>query len=158
MPRSYSSALKRKHNATAGDEVARILLEISNPALSVPIRVVNDTLDLVSNGETFVAFAFEVTLPNDARGQLPKAQLQLDNAGEDLTEWIDLSRGGKDSSVRFMQVLRSNPDNIEWEITLDLTNVQVTWTTVGGELGFENLLNRPAVALTYNPATAPGLF
>lgn len=158
MPRAYSSTLLRKHNATGGDEVARVLLEISNPALIAPIRVVNDTLSLVSNGETFVAFAFDVMLPNDSQGQLPKAQLQLDNAGEDLTEWLDLSRGGKDSSVRFMQVLRSAPNNVEWEITLDLTNVQVTWTKVGGELGFENLLSRPAVAVTYNPGTAPGLF
>lgn len=158
MPRGYSSTLKRKHNATGADEVARVLLEISNPALAQPIRVVNDNQDLVSNGSTFVAFGFDVTLPDDAQGQLPRARLALDNAGEDLTSWLDLSRGGKDTSVRFMQVLRSAPDTIEWEITLELHNVSVIWTTVEGELGFEDLLNRPAVAVTYRPDTAPGLF
>ncbi len=158
MPRAYTSALKRAHNATGGDEVARVLLEISNPALEVPIRVVNDTIDLVSSGVPYAAFEFDVLLPDDSQGQLPQAQLSMDNVGEDLTQWLDASRGGKDTSVRFMQVLRSNPDNIEWEITLDLTNVHVIWTTVSGELGFENLLNRPAVAVRYGPDTAPGLY
>ena len=156
--RSYSSLLKRKHNATGGDEVARILLEISNAALAQPIRVVNDTQDLVSNGDTFVAYGFDAELPDDTQGKLPRARLVIDNVGEDLTEWLDASRGGAETSVRFMQVMRSAPNVIEWEITLELTNVEVDWVTVAGELGFEDLMNLPAVAVSYRPEVAPGLF
>ncbi len=158
MPRAYSATLQRKHNATAGDEVARILLEISNPALAQPIRVVNDSDDLVHLGNTFVAYGFDCELPDDTQGKLPRARLVIDNAGEDLTQWLEASRGGCGTSVHFMQVLRSAPDTIEWEITLDLTNVEVDWVTVAGELGFEDLMNRPAVAVSYRPSTAPGLF
>ena len=156
--RSYSSLLKRKHNATGWDEVARILLEISNAALAQPIRVVNDTQDLVSNGDTFVAYGFDAELPDDTQGKLPRARLVIDNVGEDLTEWLDASRGGAETSVRFMQVMRSAPNVIEWEITLELTNVEVDWVTVAGELGFEDLMNLPAVAVSYRPEVAPGLF
>jgi hypothetical protein len=156
--RSYSNAFKRAHNATGGAEVARVLLEITNPALAQPIRIVNDTLDLTHQGNTFVSFGFDAELPDDTQGKLPRARLRMDNAGEDLTEWLDASRGGVNSQVRFIQVLRSNPDTIEWEVTMDLTNVGVDWIEVSGELGFEDLLNLPAMAQTYRPQTAPGLF
>jgi hypothetical protein len=158
MSRDYSATAKRKLNATGADEIPRTLLEISNPALPQPIRVVNDNMDLVSNGDLYVAFEFDAVLPDDTQGKLPRAKLVMDNAGEDLTEWLDTSRGGAGSSVRFIQVLRSNPDNIEWEITMDLTNLDVSWTQVSGDLGFENLINQAAVCLTYTPETAPGLY
>lgn len=155
---TYSSTFKRKVNATGADEVPRILLQIDNDALVSPIRVVNDTQDLTSNGHLFVALGFDCTLPDQTRGQMPRAQLRIDNVGGDLTEWLDDSRGGKDTTVRIMQVLRSNPDLIEWEVTLDLVDIKVLWGEVSGSLGFENLLNKPAVAVSYTPATAPGLF
>lgn len=158
MAREYSNAYKRAANATGAAEMSRILLEIDHPDLAQPIRVVNDTDDLVHLGDTFVAFGFDAVMPNDSQGQLAKARLVMDNVGEDLTEWIDASRGGKGSTVRFIEVLRSDPDTIEWEVTMDLTNVEVTWSQVSGEVGFENLLNRPAVLVTYRPDTAPGLF
>src|SRR4051794_10843563 len=120
MPRGYSDTLKRKNAATSGDEVARTLLEITNPALPAPIRVVDDNQDLVSNGHNYVAFGFEFQLPDEVATQVPRATLALNNAGEELTSWIDASRGGRNSSVRVMQVLRSAPDTIEWETTLDL--------------------------------------
>jgi hypothetical protein len=156
--RDYSATAKRKLNATGADEVPCVLLEITNAALPQPIRVVNDNLDITLNGDLYVAFPFDVALPDDTQGKLPRAKLAMDNAGEDLTEWLDLSRGGAGSSVRFIQVLRSNPDNIEWEITMDLTNVDVTWTQVSGDLGFENLINQAAVCMAYTPETAPGLY
>ena len=158
MARDYSATAKRKLNATGADEIPLTLLEISNPALEQPIRVLNDNLDITSNGDLYVALEFAATLPDDTQGKLPRAKLMMDNAGEDLTKWLDESRGGAGSSVRFMQVLRSNPDNIEWEITMDLTNVDVTWTQVAGDLGFENLINQAAVCMAYTPVTAPGLY
>ncbi len=139
-------------------EVPVTLLEITHPQLAVPIRIVDDNSDLVSNGETFQAFGFDVVLPDDVANQLPRARLAVDNVGRELTQWIDTSRGGKGAQVRVMEVLRSDPDTVEADFTLDLLNVAQNALQVTGQLGYENTLARPAIPATYRPETAPGLF
>ena len=53
--RTYSRSSQEKMNATGG-EAPVLLLEITHPDLSAPIRVVNDNQDLTSNGNTFVGW------------------------------------------------------------------------------------------------------
>lgn len=158
MPRAYSSAYKSTLASVSAAEAPLVLLEINHAALSQPVRVVNDTLDLVSNGYTFVAAPFRCALPSDMENQLPKARLAVDNVGRDLMYWIETSGGGQGSTVRFMQVMRSRPNQIEWEITMDLFNVEVTMAEVTAELGFQNVFVLPATHLTYRPDNSPGIF
>lgn len=114
--------------------------------------------DINSNGNNFIACPFRCVLPDDYEGQLPKAKLAVDNVGRDLMYWIETSSGGQGSSVRFMQVMRSNPDLIEWEITMNLYNVNVTMQEISAELGFQNLFAKPAIAMQYRPDNSLGLF
>lgn len=158
MPRTYSPQYKSTLAAVNADEPPLVMLEIDHPDLSEPVRVINDNQDLTSNGHLFVACPFRCTLPDDFENQLPKATLAVDNIGRELVYWIETSNGGEGAAVRFMQVMRSRPDLIEWEITMSLTDVRVTMLEVAGQVGFENLFNRPAVHLTYRPDNSPGLF
>lgn len=158
MARQYSAAYKSTLAAVNAPEAPLVLLEIDHPDLTDPVRVVNDTQDLTSNGNLFVACPFRCTLPDDFENQLPRATLSVDNIGRDLVYWIETSAGGEGSTVRFMQVMRSRPNLVEWEITMSLTNVVVNMLEVSGQLGFENLFNRPAVHLAYRPENSPGLF
>ena len=135
-----------------------MLLEINHESLSSPVRVVNDMQDLTSNGNLFIACPFRYVLPDDFENQLPKARLAVDNIGRDLMYWIETSAGGNGSTVKMMQVMRSRPDTIEWSISMNLYNVQVTMREVSAELGFENLFAKPAVALQYRPDNTPGIF
>lgn len=157
MPRTYSSHFLESIGNTSG-EAPVYLLEIEHADLATPIRVVNDTQDLVSNGDTYIAFAFRVTLPDDLEGQLPRARLSIDNVGRELVQWLDSSGGGQGATVRIMQVMRDDPDTIEFEITLDLVNVSQNVIEVSGELGFEDTLNLSGVPIRYSPDVAPGLF
>jgi hypothetical protein len=97
-------------------------------------------------------------LPDDREGQMPRAELMIDNVGKDLVEPLEASNGGEGATVRIMEVLRSDPDTIEWEATLDLKSVRFVQMEVTGALGYEDILNRPAVLLAYRPDVAPGLF
>lgn len=155
--RDYSAQARRAINATSG-EAPVILLEITHPDLSAPIRVAQDNADIVCQGNVFAAFAFEIDLPDDQDKQTPRARLAMDNVGRELTQWIEASNGGEGAQVRVMQVMRSDPDVVEWEATLDLSNVEMDVRRVTGELGFEDLLNKPGVLLRYDPQTAPGIF
>lgn len=109
-------------------------------------------------GNQFKALAFRAMLPDEMEGQLPRARLAVDNVGKELTNWLEASGGGEGAQCRMMQMLRSDPATIEWDITLDLTNLKTTFAEVNGDLGFEDLLNRPGIPLSYRPDTAPALF
>lgn len=158
MARQYTDAFKSTLAEVNATESPLILIEINHEALDQPVRVVNDMDDIVSNSNTYVAYPFKCVLPDDYENQLPKAQIVIDNVGRELMYWIETTGGGQNSTCTFKQILRSNPDLIEWQITMNLFNVQVTMENVTAELGFENLFSKPAITRRYRPDTAPGLF
>ncbi len=158
MAKPYSNKLRETINSTSAQETPLLLLEIDHPDLAAPIRIVNDNQDLVHLGNTFTAMAFRATLPEDIEEGMPRARLSIDNVGKEMVAWLEASGGGQGATVRMMQVLRSAPDTIEWEVTMDLTNLSMTSLEISGTLSFDDLLNKPGVTVTYRPETAPGLF
>lgn len=158
MAREYTSQFKSTLAEVSASEAPLILIEINHQDLYAPVRVVNDTNDVTCNGNLYIAYPFTCKLPDDYENQLPKASIVIDNVGRELMYWIDTTGGGKDSTCTFRQILRSNPNVIEWEVTMSLFNIQVTMETVSAELGFENLFNKPAILRRYRPETTPGLF
>ena len=154
---TYSANFKERTGSTSGQEPV-YLLEISHSALAVPVRVVRDNTDLVSNGETYTALAFDIQLPSDVEGQLPRVPIRIDNVGRELTQWLDASNGGQGATARVMQVMRDDPDTLEFDVTMDLLNVKQNGAFVQGELGFENTLALPALVASYRPDTTPGIF
>lgn len=158
MARAYSAEYKSTLAGTSAPEAPLLLLEINHPALPEPVRVVQDNLNLTCNGDEYIACPFRCELPDDFEGQLPRARLAIDNIGRELMYWIETSAGGAGSTVTFRQVMRSRPNLVEWSVTMSLYNVSATLKEISGELGFDNLFGRPAIAMTYRPETAPGVF
>lgn len=158
MSRNYSDEFKSTLAAVSAPEAPFILLEINHPDLSEPVRVINDMQNITSNGNLYIACPFRCILPDDYDGQLPKARLSIDNVGRDLMYWIDSSNGGQGSTVKFIQIMRSRPNQIEWEITMNMYNVNVTMHEISAELGFDNLFSKPAISMQYRPDNSMGLF
>lgn len=158
MPIDYSSEYKSTLAKVNAPEAPIMLMEINHPALSNPVRVVNDTQDITSNEKLYIACPFRYVLPDDFEGQIPKARISIDNVGRDLMYWIEASNGGNGSVVTFKQIMRSRPDLIEAEMEMQLQSVSATMKEISGELGYENLLSKPAVAMHYRPENSPGLF
>lgn len=152
------SAGKRVLLATSPKDPYLIALEITHPDLTVPIRVVGDTQDIVIEGNTFVACAFKLTKPDDIDQQLPHAALSIDNVGRELTQWLEYSRGGKGALCRIIEVLRSDPGTVEQDITLNMSDMSITPFEVSASLGMQKSLSQPAVAMRYDPATSIGIF
>lgn len=158
MPRDYSPSARRNLLATSADEPFLVAIEISHPDLTVPARFVNDSQNVTIAGAEFFATAFNLVLPDDQQDQVPQARLEVDNIGRELTQWLEVSQGGKGAKCRMMQVLRSQPDVIEFDMTLDLSELAITNEVVSGALGFKNTLMQSAVTVRYDPSTAPGLW
>jgi hypothetical protein len=155
--KAYTANFKEKTGSTSGVEPV-YLLEISHPQLVAPIRVVNDTQDITSNGDLFIACAFRVKLPDDMATQMPRAELAVDNIGRELTQWLEASNGGRGAQVRMMQVMRDTPDIIEMDVTLDLFNVRQNMIEVSGELGYQQVLDQPALTATQTPENQPNIY
>jgi len=158
MARTYSAQYKSTLAKVSAEETPLILLQIDHPDLTSPIRVVNDTENITSNGQEYIAFPFSVVLPDDYENKLPRARIAISNVGRDLMFWLETTDGGIGSTATFRQLMRSRPNQVEWEITMSLFNITATNLEVTAELGFENLFAKPAISLSYRPETAAGLF
>ena len=98
--RNYSDTFKSTLASVNATEAPVILLTLSHPELKqdnvvTPIYVVNDNSDVVSNGHTFVAMPFRVSLPSDLENTVPRATLAIDNIGRTLMYWIEIQRRGR---------------------------------------------------------------
>jgi len=155
---SYTDAAKRQLHSVQASEWPLWLLEIDHPDLAQPARVVRDNQDLTHNGDLFVACGFELTPPDDLSNTATRANLSIDNVGKELMQWIELSGGGRGATARLLQVMRSDPNTVQFEVTMNLSRVSATSLVVSADLSFDEILNMPAVSVTYNLQTAPGLF
>ena len=158
MPRNISRSFKANVSTMSGCESPVVLIEITHENLPVPIRVNNGGADIESNGNLFMFCPFSVKLPDEAECQIPTVNLELSNIGRSLSFWIDQSLGARDAQARIMLIMKSNPDQIEYEICVDIQSLSMNMNTINTRLGFENLLNRKAVPIIYNYEIAPGLY
>ena len=155
-----TAAGRRAAAESAPADVLLDALEIRHPDLAAPVRVVNDRRDLALEGETWQALAFEPRVVDDVEGRIPSAELRIDNIGRPLMRWVEAARGGAGATVRMVRVLApaSGAPAVEWEITIDVLSIAADQRHVTVRLGYEALLQRPAVVMRFDPATAPGLF
>ena len=150
----YARAL---HESAPADRLLTAL-EIDHPAVAQPVRVINDTANREIEGNDYAALRFDARLADDVDGQVPQAELAIDNVGRELTQWIEAAGGGIGATVRVMLVLDIDDPPVEWEVTLDVAGMSVGQERVTARLGFDPLLGRAAVALRHDPQTSPGLF
>lgn len=153
-----SSRYRRAAQQLAPQERPLVLLELSHALLPEPMRFVNDNQDVVSRGHLYTATGFEFTWPDDQDGRTPAASLVIGNLSGGVGAFFERTHGGRGAVITALQIMRSAPDFVEDELTLDLRNIEVATRAVSGQLGYDDVLNKAAVAYTYRPETAPGLF
>lgn len=157
MSRTVSSTAKAAAFAQQTDQVYLVLLTIDHDDLSAPIRVVNNSENVESDGETYLGYPFEITLPADQDENLPAATLTIDNVDRTIVNAVRTITGPATASVSV--VLASSPDTVEvgpYELTLR----NVTWDAlkVTGTLTSEDILNEPFPGEFMTPDNFPGLF
>lgn len=163
MAHQYSPQYHEVITALSPPEHPFVLLKIEH-SIATPLRLINDTQDFVFQGERYIAAGFRCVWVDDVEGQLPKASLQIDNTTNLFSRLFEQTAGMRGMKVTMTEALRSNPDLIERRIQLDVDTVSMTAEAVQLGLGFEDILNKSAINLTYRPPTTagargfPGLF
>lgn len=154
---TYSSSFIEAVVSQNTDEVFLFLLTLSHPDLVNPIRVVNNTENISSNGNVYTAFPFNLVLPQDDGESLPQVVITLSNVS---LEFIDEIRGLNSAlDVKLEIVLASSPGTVEmsidgmktYTISYDVQSIQATCQ-------IEDVLNMSFPNELYLPSNFPGLF
>ena len=157
MSRNVSAELKQAVYAQETTQEFIVLITLSHPDLSTAIRVNSSGLDIVSNGETFVAFPFEVVLPDDVDDRPPRAKLRIDYISREIV--LAVRTISSAPFVNIQIVMASSPDTIEAEfLDFRLSNITYDQLTVEGDLTLEEFIGEPYPARVFSPADFPGLF
>lgn len=157
MSRSLSSVAKSAIFAQETGEVFLLMLTISHATLTAPIRVVNNTENITSNGNLFTAFPFMLTLPDEREDQPPRMHITIDNVDRQIVQAV--RNMTSPPTIQLDVILASQPDTLEASFpgfTLRQANYDVL--TVEGDLTLEDVVLEPFPALSFAPQTFPGLF
>jgi hypothetical protein len=150
-----SNALKRAVLGLTSDEVVVTLLTFSGAGFTT-FRVCDNDTDIVSGGQTYIAFPFSIQLPDDG-DEAPAAVLQIANVDRTIGQAIDAA--DDEIFVNIKLVLASNPDNPEKEFDgLKISRAPRNALIVEGELTSAQFANEPYTRIRATPGRFPGLF
>jgi len=160
MPRPLSLALKAAMHAQQTGEVLLSLCTITHPSiLGGPLRVINDLQNMVSDGNTYLAFPFQITLPGDGEEGRPTLRLVLDNIDRSIVQAIRSIPVSTPPTVQVDLVLASQPDDVEISFpSLTLRNVEYDVFVVSGDLALDEDDREPLPSASFTPQLFPGLF
>lgn len=157
MSRNVSAELKQAVYAQETTQEFIVLIALSHPDLAAPIRVNSSGVDVVSNGETFIAYPFEVVLPDDVDDRPPRAKLRIDNISREIV--LAIRTISFAPLVNIQIVMATSPNTIEAEfLDFRLSNITYDQVTVEGDLTLEEFIGEPYPARVFSPADFPGLF
>ncbi len=155
--RTLTLAAVRSLMAERTDVVWLVFLTISHAELTPSIRVVNNTEDIESNGETFIGFPFLLDMPAERENQLPRVQLTIGNVDKSI---VDGLRALSSSPTIKVEIITSEDfDKVEvGPYTYTFAKMDFDKLLVTGDLKFEELLEEPYPGTRFIPNNFQGLF
>ena len=95
--------------------------------------MVNNTVAVVSGGETYSAFPFEISLPSQLEDAPPRARIRIDNISREIGQAIRDMTSAADVTIEVVRA--DDPDTIEvsWP-QMRLTNARYNFSTVEWDL------------------------
>lgn len=157
MSRNLSAPTRRALFAADSGDAFIILLTFTHEALATPIRVCSDSGDTTSRGNIFVAYPFDLTLPDDDEARAPRARLVIDNVDRQI---IATLRNLQTSPVLTLEVVRAaEPDVVEAVFhDFRLHNVRYDSQVIEADLTIEDFTAEPYPAGSFTPSLFPGIF
>lgn len=154
--RTLSSNARAALYAAQTSQVLLRLLTIEHDDLGTPLRLVDNTEAIVSDGETFQPFPFVMALPAETENELPTVELIVDNVSRELLE--EVRSISTPFTIILAVVLASSPDTVEASYRLESRSATYDAQSIRFQLGAEAFMVEGFPTLTYTPTTNPGLF
>ena len=154
--RDLSSTTISEMNKEETAEAVIALITIDHEQLEQPIRVTSDNVETISNGETFLPFPFEYTLPSESKDRSALWQFKIDNVDRQIIQAIRMIDSAADVVLEI--VLASEPDVIEARFpNMRFTNISYNALSVTGTVSGRDLTREPTPYTTFNPVDFPAL-
>lgn len=156
MANSLSPELLSQLYYQDSDDVFLTLVTLEHPSFTT-VRLVNNSVDIVSRGNTFQAFPMRIRLPADDGESAREVNIEFDNVSLEILNEI---RTVTDYiNVKIEMVLASVPDEVQISLEeLKIQSVSYNSKTVSARLFLDNFLNTGLTSESYTPLIYPGLF
>jgi hypothetical protein len=138
-------------------DVFLYLLALSHPTMDT-MYFVNNTVAIISDGVSYMAFPFDLNIPDDREDEITRIQLAIDNIDLRIVTAV---RSIDTPAVFTLSIIRAaEPDVlIAGPFACTLRNVSYDALVVSGDLWpFEDISNEPYPQHAITPANFPGLF
>lgn len=133
-----------------------VLLEIDHEDLAAPILIVNNKENIMSNGDEYIGFPFEIILPDSKDDAPPTSKLRINNVSREIGQTIRTISSPPDITIKIIR--QETPDVIEAEFSgMSLSHVSYDALSVEGDLEFEDLTREPFPAFSFNPSNFRGI-
>lgn len=133
------------------------LLTLDHTSFTSTIYLVNNTVDVVSRSNTYLAFPMRVAPPADDGRSDRRVSIELDNVSLELIAEFRTITDPIDATVEM--VLASDPDTVEIEIgELKVGNIAYDAQRITAELYLDDFLSTELTSEKYTPTAYPGLF
>jgi len=140
-----------------GENAWLLLLTIDHPDLASPIRVVNSESDVVSRGDTFTSYPFEIILPDIDSENPPSIKLKIDNVDRQIYEEIWALQDPPTITAEL--VMHTTPDIVEDTVdSFQLVKVDIDEHHVVGEAQPVDFIRESYPGDLITPANFPGLW
>lgn len=121
------------------------------------LRFVNNSVDIISRGETYTSLPIRVTLPADDNEKAKEVQVQFGNVELELIDEFRTVTTPID--VKLELILASAPDTVEYELDeLRLRSINISPRTIVARLIMDDFLNTAVTSERYSPTNFPGIF
>lgn len=134
------------------------LLTIDHADLPAPIRLVRNRVDVVSRGNTFTAFPFDLVLPGDGDGGQRPARITIDNVDQQIVRTVRAI--STPPTLLIEEVKGSDLDTVEQALPV-MKLYAATYDRLALEAEIIDSADDEAEALMqweFTPSLAPALF
>ena len=133
------------------------LVTLSHASFANPIRLVNNTKDIVSRGDTFMAFPMKIRFPMDDGETARDFSIELDNVSLELVEEIRTVTTQID--VKIELILASLPNVVQiLQDDLKIATIHYNGQKITARIVLDGFLNTAMTSERYGPTNFPGLF
>lgn len=133
-----------------------MLVTLSDPSFA-DIRLARNTVNIVSRGQTYLAFPMEIRLPADDGERARDVVIEFDNVSLELID--EIRTVTRPIGVKIEMVLASAPDVLQLSYEdLKIRNISYNQQKVIATLFMDSFLNVALGSEVYAPQNYPGLF
>lgn len=133
-----------------------VRLTISHATLSIPVYVVRNRKAITTtDGRTFIAYPFKISLPN-SDDQQPAAKITVANVDREIGQALEAMVDPADFTIE--GILSSDPDTVEFSYT-NMSMTQASWNFQAVTMTIQRLgyWDQPYARKTIRPSKYPGM-